>query len=121
VYNLLLVLHFVGLALLLGAVLVQLRDKEKTVTSWMLDGALTMVLTGFLMVGIVSSKALDDGEGPNNPIVAFKLIVVLVIAVLAFLGKRKPAPQAGLWAAIGVLTLLNIVVAVFGGVLVATA
>ena len=40
-------------------------------------------------------------------------MIVLVIAVLAFIGKRKPAPQVPLWATIGVLTLVNVVVAVF--------
>jgi hypothetical protein len=41
-----------------------------------------------------------------------------VIAVLAFIGKKKPAPQTGLWAVIGLLTLVNILVAVFAGVMV---
>ena len=43
VYNIVVVLHFVGLALLLGAFLVQLTAKEKTVTRWMFDGAMTQL------------------------------------------------------------------------------
>jgi uncharacterized membrane protein len=116
-YNLLLVLHFVGLALLLGAVLVQMRDPEKTVNRWMFDGALTQLVTGVAMVGLASADALE-GEKPNNTVVGIKLLIVLVIAVLAFIGKKKPAPQAGLWAVIGLLTLVNILVAVFAGVMV---
>ncbi len=117
VYDLLLVLHFVGLALLLGAFLVQVRDPEKTVTRWMWDGALTQAVTGVLMVGIASAGALA-GEKPNNAVVGIKLLIVIVIAIIAFIGKRKQGPQTGMWAAIGLLTLLNILVAVFGGVLV---
>lgn len=116
-YNVLLVLHFVGLALLLGAFLVQVRDPEKTVTRWMFDGALTQLVTGVAMVGIASAGALE-GEKPNNTVVAIKLLVVVVITIIAFIGKRKPAPQTGLWALVGLLTLVNIIVAVFAGVMI---
>ncbi len=34
-FNVIVVLHFVGLALLLGAFLVQVNSPEKTVTRWM--------------------------------------------------------------------------------------
>ncbi|MBI1350582.1 MAG: hypothetical protein GC156_05630 [Actinomycetales bacterium] len=115
VFNLVLVLHFVGLALLLGAFLVQIRDPEKTVTRWMWDGALTQLLTGLIMVGLIEGGALgDDEKGDLNHVkIGIKLLVVIVIAVLAFIGKRKPAPQVGLWATIGLLTLVNVIVAVF--------
>lgn len=115
VYNIVLVLHFVGLALLLGAFLVQVKDPNKTVTRWMWDGALTQLLTGLIMVGMVSGGALGDEakEYVDNTKIGIKLAVVIVIAVLAFIGKKKPAPQVGLWAAIGLLTLANVVVAVF--------
>jgi len=42
-----------------------------------------------------------------------KLGVVLVITVLAFMGRKRQPPQVALWATIGALTLLNVVVAVF--------
>ena len=114
-YNLIVVLHFVGLALLLGAFLVQVKDPNKTVTRWMWDGALTMLLTGLIMVGLLSSGAYEPYEGfeVDNAKIGVKTVVVVVAAVLAFIGKRKPAPQVGLWAAIGLLTLANVVIAVF--------
>ena len=85
-YNLILVLHFVGLASLLGGVIVQAKSSDKGVNPAMLHGALT------------------------QPV---KLVVVLIITVLAFVGRKKPMPQTGMWAAIGALTLLNVVLAVF--------
>ena len=117
VYDLFLVLHFVGLALLLGGFLVQVRDPDRTVTRWMFDGALTQLITGLVLVGIASSGALA-GETPNNTVVGIKTVIVVVIAVLAFIGKRKPAPQTALWGIIGLLTLVNVLVAVFAGVMV---
>jgi hypothetical protein len=115
VFDIVVVLHFVGLALLLGAFLVQVRDPQKTVTRWMWDGALTQLLTGLIMVGMISGGLLGDEEKEelNNGKIGIKLVVVLIIAVLAFIGKKKPAPQVGLWATIGVLTLANVVIAVF--------
>jgi hypothetical protein len=81
----------------------------------MWDGALTQLLTGLIMVGMISGGLLGDEEKEelNNGKIAIKLVIVLVIAVLAFVGKKKPAPQVGLWAIIGLLTLANVVVAVF--------
>ena len=115
VFHLIVVLHFVGLALLLGAFLVQVKSPEKTVTRWMWDGALTQLLTGLLMVGMISSGVLGDEEKAelNHTKIAVKLAIVIVIAVLAFVGKKRPAPQVGLWAAVGLLTLANVVIAVF--------
>jgi len=115
VFNLVVVLHFVGLALLLGAFLVQVRDPQKTVTRWMWDGALTQLLTGLIMVGMISGGVLGDEEKAdlNNTKIGVKLAIVIVIAILAFVGKRRPAPQVGLWATIGLLTLANVVIAVF--------
>ena len=115
VFNLVVVLHFVGLALLLGAFLVQVKDPNKTVTRWMWDGALTQLLTGLIMVGMISSGALGEEEKAdlNHVKIGIKLAIVIVIAILAFIGKKRPAPQVGLWATIGLLTLANIVIAVF--------
>ena len=114
-YDAILVLHFVGLALLLGAFLVQVKDPNKTVTRWMWDGALTQLVTGVVMVGMVSGGALGEAakDYVDNTKIGVKLVIVIVIAVLAFVGKKKPAPQVGLWATIGLLTLANVVIAVF--------
>lgn len=115
VYNLIVVLHFVGLAMLLGAFLVQLNSKEKTVTRWMFDGAMTQLLTGLIMVGMISSGAMGDEEKADldHVKIGIKLVIVIIIAVLAVIGRRKPAPQVGMWLAIGLLTLANVVIAVF--------
>ena len=115
VFDLVVVLHFVGLALLLGAFLVQVKDPNKTVTRWMWDGALTQLVTGVAMVGMISAGLLGDEEKEelNHVKIGIKLAIVIVIAILAFIGKKKPAPQVGLWATIGLLTLANVVIAVF--------
>ncbi|MDD2818413.1 MAG: hypothetical protein PHN51_06420 [Candidatus Nanopelagicales bacterium] len=113
IFNLIVVLHFVGLASLLGGFIVQMKSPDKGVNPAMLHGALTQLVTGVLMVGIVESGALDEEEPLNMSKIGTKLIVVLIITALAWVGRKKPAPQVGLWGAIGALTLLNVVLAVF--------
>ncbi|MDO8732967.1 MAG: hypothetical protein Q7L55_10435 [Actinomycetota bacterium] len=112
-FNVLVVLHFVGLASLLGGFIVQMSSPSKGVNPAMLHGALTQLVTGVLMVGLVESDQLPDEDPLNMTKISVKLGVVLVITVLAFIGRKRQAPQVALWAIIGALTLLNVVVAVF--------
>ncbi|WP_372593662.1 hypothetical protein [Actinotalea sp.] len=109
VKNLALVLHFVGLASLLGGFLLQMSGATKRIDPAMFHGALTMLVTGLALVGI--DEALDDPV--NNTKIAVKLIVLVVITVLVVLNRKKPSIPVGLWAAIGGLTLLNVTLAVF--------
>lgn len=110
-YDVLVVLHFVGLAALLGGWLVQLSAPTKVVNRSMVDGALTQLVTGLALVGIAEA-ALDD-EDVNHMKVGIKLLILLVITVLAWVNRRKESVPVGVWAAIGALTLVNIIVAVF--------
>lgn len=112
VYNVLLVLHFIGLAALLGGFIVQMKSPDKGVNPAMLHGALTQLVTGVLMVGILEAGLLPD-EVANVPKVTTKLAIVVIITVLAFIGRRRTPPQVALWAAIGALTLVNVLIAVF--------
>jgi hypothetical protein len=114
-YDLFLVLHFVGLAMLLGGFMVQMKSADKGVNRTMLDGALTQLVTGLVLVGMLSAGAIE-GEEPNNPVVGIKLLILIVITVLAFVGRKKTPPQVALWAAIGGLTIVNIIIAVYAGV-----
>lgn len=112
--NILVILHFVGLAFLLGSWLVQIKDiatGKGRVVRGMLDGALTQIVTGVALVGIYSAGLIED-ESVNNAKVGVKLAVVIVIYVLALIfRKRAVAPSWAMWA-IGLLTLGNVIVAV---------
>jgi hypothetical protein len=112
VYNLLVVLHFIGLASLLGGFIVQMKSPEKGVNPAMFHGALTQLVTGVLLVGIASA-GLVPGEEVDHAKIAVKLVIVLIITALAFIGRKRTPPQVGLWGAIGALTLVNVVIAVF--------
>ena len=115
VYNLILILHFIGLASVVGGFLVQMRSSQKGVNPAMLHGALTQLVTGLLLVGLPEmgvASPYDGWESWDHTKIAVKLVITIIITVLAFVGRRKPLPQTGLWGAIGVLSIANIVIAV---------
>lgn len=109
-YDVIVVLHFVGLAALLGGWLVQMAAPTKVVNPSMVHGALTQLVTGLALVGI--AEAALDAE-VNHMKVGIKLLVVLVVAILAWVNRKKESVPVGVWGAIGGLTLVNVVVAVF--------
>ncbi len=108
----LVVLHFIGLAALLGGWLVQMSSPTKVVNPAMLHGSLTQLVTGLAMVGLAET-ALADEEDINHAKIAAKLVILLVITALAWANRRKESIPMGVWAAIGGLTIANIVIAVF--------
>jgi hypothetical protein len=107
--HLLLVVHILGFAALLGGLLVQARSPEKSVNALMRDGAGTAFLAGLLLVGVLQA---DDVE-VNNAKIAVKGVIGLVILVLVMANLRKQRIAQGLWALILLLTVANICVAVF--------
>ena len=116
VRNIVLILHFIGLASLLGGVMVQLKDifagRGKIVAA-MIHGAWTMLVTGLLLVAIIEwRKATGADLDINNFKVAVKSIVVVAVVFLVMLYRKRETVKRGEMLAIGALTLTNLVVAV---------
>src|SRR5690625_126140 len=110
VYNLFLVLHLIGWAIVLGATLVAFREPK--VYSGSLHGILTALVAGVVMMGLGSADVA--GPDPNNAKMTVKLVIALVVAFLVWRGIRKPAAvNTGYLGAIAVLTVANIGIAVF--------
>lgn len=109
VKGLLLVLHFLGFAAILAGFLSQTKATEKKITPGVLHGAWTQLITGIGLVGI--NPVLDVDV--DHMKIGVKTLVLVAIVVLALWGKRKPSVPAGVWGAVGGLTVLNVVLAVF--------
>lgn len=110
-YTLLVILHFVGLASLLGGFLVQMKAVAKgkgVIHAAMVHGALTQLVTGLLMVGLAE---MGDGD-VNHMKIGIKLAVLIVITVLVFVYRKKASVSAWVLWTIGALTLTNVVIAV---------
>lgn len=111
VYDLLVVLHLLGMAAVVGSWLTVVR--EPRFVPWMRDGAGVQVVTGLALVGLASSGVVDHEV--DNTKIAVKLLVALAVLALAIVaGRRRPAP-AGMIHAIGGLAVLNVLVAVLWG------
>lgn len=106
---LLLFLHFVGLASLIGGFLVQMKGPQRRLIPAILYGALVQLVTGLLLIGV--DKALD--KAVNDPKMGVKLLVVVVITVLAFVLRKRPTLAPGVFIGLFTLSLLNVAVAVF--------
>lgn len=112
VFNLIVVLHFLGLASLVGGFLVQMKSSEKGVNPAMWHGALIQLVTGVALVGLVESGAYDGYGEIDTAKISVKLAFTVIIAVLAFVGRKKTPPQVAFWGAIGALSIANIFIAV---------
>ena len=112
-YNVILVLHFVGLAALLGGFAAQMKSADKHVTKVMFHGTLLQLVTGVLLVLFAETGWVD--ETINHSVVGAKLLILILILVIAVWSRKKPAPQVKAWAAVGLLTFVNICIAVFAG------
>jgi hypothetical protein len=113
-HNILLVLHFIGLASLLGGFLVQMKSfktKSAVINPAILHGALTQLVTGLALVGVAEMD--PDNDALNYAKIGTKLTVLLVIYVLALVNRKKSSVPTPIIGAIGALTILNIVLAVF--------
>lgn len=117
IINAFVVLHFIGLASLLGGFLVQMKSLKSgtaKIIPAMVHGAWTMLITGLVLVGLHEwLGSMMEGHELNNMKVAVKTIVVTVIVILVMQNRKKESVKTGLFGAIGGLTVLNVVLAVF--------
>ena len=115
-YTLLVILHFVGLASLLGGFLVQMKAVAKgkgVIHAAMIHGALTQLVTGVLLVGLNEMPGvLESAAEMNHMKIGIKLAVLIVITVLVFVYRKRTAVPAWVLWAVGALTLTNVVIAV---------
>ncbi|WP_377644312.1 hypothetical protein [Oryzobacter terrae] len=109
VHHLLVLLHLLGMAAVVGSAVFVARGR---VTPALLWGARAQVLTGLLLVGL-----LEAGDEPvNHPKVGVKLVVAIAVAACAEIAagrsRRGAGEQVTLVHAAGALAVLNTAVAV---------
>jgi hypothetical protein len=110
VFNVLLVLHLLGWAIVLGGVLTNLRAPR--IAPGVLHGALTALITGIAMVGLLAPGSIGHEE-PNAVKFGLKLVVAVVVTGLVIVGNNRPERVTrGLLGAIAGLVVLNVGIAV---------
>lgn len=114
--NVLVILHLVGMAAVLGGFLTQMKamaKKAARIVPAMVHGAWTALITGILLVGVAQWRI---GMGANFEVdhtkIAVKSIIAAVILVLVIINRKKDNVSTPIFGAIGALTLTNLVLAV---------
>lgn len=105
----LLLLHILAFATLLGALLAQAREPAKRITGVMRDGAGTAMVTGLALVAVLE---LSDASVDHIKI-ATKAGITVVVLGLVLANRRKERIGRGLWLTILALTVSAVVVALF--------
>lgn len=113
--NLLVFVHLVGLAAVLGGFLTQISAQPRRVVPMQWHGILTQLVTGLLLAGVVPQ--VDDVDGtPFYPKITVKLVLALVATVLIARYRKTSSVTTNVWAAIGAIELINIAIALFWAV-----
>ncbi|WP_037681246.1 hypothetical protein [Streptomyces griseus] len=104
-------LHIIGIASLLGGFLTQMKAMGRGTARFvpaMLHGALTMLVTGVILVGLNQA----DDQPVNNIKIGVKLALLIVILGLVYVKRDDEKVDKGLFALVGALTTANIFIAV---------
>ncbi|MET0693999.1 MAG: hypothetical protein ABWY56_08705 [Propionibacteriaceae bacterium] len=99
----LVLLHLIGFAALFGGLLVQGRAPHPEVNATMLYGAWIELVTG---AGLVALVVIEE-QVPHYAQLAVKLALTLFIVLLVAVNRKFESIPRGLWALIGLMTLIN--------------
>ncbi|GGN83075.1 hypothetical protein GCM10011579_071460 [Streptomyces albiflavescens] len=104
-------LHIIGIAALLGGFFTQMKAMGQGTARFvpaMLHGALTMLVTGVVLVGLNQA----DDHPVNNIKIGVKLALLIVILGLVYVKRDDEKVDKGLFGLVGLLTTANIFIAV---------
>ncbi len=109
---LLVYVHFVGFALLLGGSIAQFLSAKLRINPAMLWGSVIQLVTG---LGLAAPLRGGGDDEPDPIKLAVKLVIALMIFVMVFIPwrKKREAVNRGHFIGIIALTAINAAVAVF--------
>ena len=106
----LLYLHLIGFALLLGGAVAQYLSGTIRINAAMLWGAIVQLVTG---LGLAAPLRGGGDAEPEPAKLAVKAVIALAIFVMVFFSRRRETVSTGHFLAVVGLTLANAAVAVF--------
>lgn len=107
IIKIVLFIHLLGMASLVGGTLSQIKLSTKKVTPLMRDGSLTQLITGLVLVGLLQA----NNESINNTVISIKFTVLIAILLLIYLGRKSLSNKY--YFAILILSITNVVFALF--------
>ncbi|MFC7895328.1 hypothetical protein [Streptomyces sp. NPDC057381] len=104
-------LHIIGIASLLGGFLTQMKAMGQGTARFvpaMLHGALTMLVTGVVLIGLNQA----DDQSVDNLKMGVKLALLIVILGLVYVKRDDEKVEKPLFGLVGLLTVANVFIAV---------
>ena len=92
-----LIFHFIGLAMVVGPFLIQMRAHSGYAFSWILAGGIVQLVTGIALTGLAEMRLADnDALALDHTKIAVKLVLSLIIFIVALIGYlRKKKMSSG--------------------------
>jgi hypothetical protein len=85
-----LITHFIGLALIIGPFIVQVRAHSGYYFGWVMTGSIVQLVTGLLLTGLAEMRLADDPDlSVNHTKIAVKSMIATVIVIAAVHAYRK--------------------------------
>jgi hypothetical protein len=108
-------LHILGAAALVGGYLAQLSAGSQRFVSIMQRGAEVQFLTGVALIGVRQALHSDNEAewAVDHMKWGVKLLVLVAIFAVMMIGRRKEPTPAGMFHAVGLLAVANVAIAVF--------
>jgi hypothetical protein len=106
----LLYVHLIGFALLLGGLVTQYLSGTIRINRAVLWGSIIQLLSG---VGLAAPLRGGGDHEPDPVKLVVKLVIALMIFVMVFVPRKRETVARGHFLAIAGLTLVNAAVAVF--------
>jgi hypothetical protein len=104
-------LHIIGIGALLGGFFAQMKAMgtgTARIVPAMLHGALTMLITGTVLVGLHEA----GGASLNMVKITVKLTLLVVILAVVYVKREEETVDKGVFGTIGLLTMVNVFIAV---------
>jgi hypothetical protein len=116
-----LIVNFLGLAMIIGPFLIQMRAHTGYAFSWVLAGGIIQLVTGIALTGLAEMRLADSPDLALDHVkIAVKLglsLVIFVVALIAFRRQKKLAGESQrsllpLLHTAGALGVANVIIAV---------
>ncbi len=112
IYETLVLVHLVGMAILVGAFILKMRAKSDYPFTLMIWGATIQLVTGTILVGLTYMA----GDSPDNLKITVKFLLAVGALVAAILGssrqKKGEAKLQPFFHAAGGLAFISLIIAV---------
>lgn len=88
--DIILITHFLGLAMIIGPFLIQMRQHTGFAFSWVLAGGITQLLSGLVLTFLAEMRLADNPDlSLDHTKIAVKLVLALIIFVVALIAFRR--------------------------------